>query len=173
MMARSTKGSNQRPHTLMQDRTSANSKNFSCNARPDHTLGSQAGLRRLLDHVRFTPENGHKRADVAMSALCRFRTRALQQKSRCLVGERKVTGRLRSESPPPRTGDRKHRDARRHAPPGSVDRSCGIARLAHDIAVAAAHRFNIDRAGGPTPSGSRSRPHRGLWAQDRGTGRHH
>jgi len=173
MMARSTKGSNQRPDTLMQDRTSANSMKVLLQRTAGPYIGVTRGLRRLLDHVRFTPENGHKRADVAMSALCRFRTRALQQKSRCLVGERKVTGRLRSESPPPRTGDRKHRDARRHAPPGSVDRSCGIARLAHDIAFATAHRFNIDRAGGPTPSGSRSRPHRGLWAQDRGTGRHH
>src|SRR5205823_2758636 len=44
MMARSTKGSNQRPDTLMQDRTSANSKNFSCNARPDHTFGSASDL---------------------------------------------------------------------------------------------------------------------------------
>src|SRR5260221_7526702 len=42
MMARSTKGSNQRPDTLMQDRTSANSKKSSCNARPDHTCGSNS-----------------------------------------------------------------------------------------------------------------------------------
>src|SRR5262249_5005030 len=34
------KGSNQRPDTLMQDRTSANLTKSSCNARPDHTFGS-------------------------------------------------------------------------------------------------------------------------------------
>src|SRR5215467_9079828 len=39
MMARSTTCSNQRPDTLMQDRTSAHSTKSSCNARPDHTLG--------------------------------------------------------------------------------------------------------------------------------------
>src|SRR5262249_24801340 len=39
MMARSTKASNQRPDTLMQDRTSPSSEKSSCNARPDHTLG--------------------------------------------------------------------------------------------------------------------------------------
>ena len=40
MMARSTTCSNQKPDTLMQDRTSARSTKPSCNARPDHTLGS-------------------------------------------------------------------------------------------------------------------------------------
>jgi hypothetical protein len=42
MMARSRKGSNQRPDTLMRDRTSANSKKSSCNARPDHTVDQLA-----------------------------------------------------------------------------------------------------------------------------------
>src|SRR5262245_21258841 len=42
MMARSTTRSNQRPDTLMQDRTPANSRKSSCNARPDHTCGSKA-----------------------------------------------------------------------------------------------------------------------------------
>src|SRR5215467_10593538 len=42
MMARGTRGSNQRPDTLMQDRTSAHSTKSSCNARPDHTSGSKA-----------------------------------------------------------------------------------------------------------------------------------
>jgi hypothetical protein len=36
MMARSTKGSNQRPDTLMQDRTSANLELF-LHRTPDHT----------------------------------------------------------------------------------------------------------------------------------------
>jgi hypothetical protein len=33
------KGSNKRPDTVIQGRTSANSKEPSCNALPDHTLG--------------------------------------------------------------------------------------------------------------------------------------
>jgi hypothetical protein len=53
MMARSTKGSNQRPDTLMQGRTSPNSEKSSCNARPDHTLGSRPAIRRCRLHVRF------------------------------------------------------------------------------------------------------------------------
>src|SRR6516162_6515093 len=40
MMARSTTRSNQRPDTLMQDRNAPRSMKFSCNARPDHTFGS-------------------------------------------------------------------------------------------------------------------------------------
>src|SRR5215813_6353494 len=47
MMARSTKCSNRRPDTLMQDRTSANSTKSSCNARPDHTLGQERTKRHL------------------------------------------------------------------------------------------------------------------------------
>src|SRR5262249_18157736 len=42
MMAGSLTSSNQRPDTLMQDRSSV-STNTSCDARPDHTFGS-AGL---------------------------------------------------------------------------------------------------------------------------------
>src|SRR5262245_15354921 len=71
MMARSTKRSNQRPDTLMQDRISPNSKKSSCNARPDHTLGQQrtlpaylamsalplkADMRELPRNVRFVPK---------------------------------------------------------------------------------------------------------------------
>src|SRR5437899_8894780 len=41
MMARSTTRSNQRPDTLMQDRI-CQVDETSCNARPDHTSGSQA-----------------------------------------------------------------------------------------------------------------------------------
>jgi hypothetical protein len=48
-----------RPDTLMQDRTSANSKNFSCNARPDHTLGQTEKSRERNGHGRFTFNNGH------------------------------------------------------------------------------------------------------------------
>src|SRR5580693_8986106 len=41
MMARSPTRSNQRPDTLMQDRKADRSTKPSCNARPDHTLGSR------------------------------------------------------------------------------------------------------------------------------------
>src|SRR6516164_2370971 len=41
MMARSTTGSNQKPDTLMQDR-SRQVDETSCTARPDHTSGSKA-----------------------------------------------------------------------------------------------------------------------------------
>jgi transposase len=39
--------SNQRPDTLMQDRTPARSTNFSCNARPDHTFGPGGDIDSL------------------------------------------------------------------------------------------------------------------------------
>src|SRR5262249_55866023 len=58
IMARSTKGSNQRPDTLMQDRTSPNSKQSSCNVRPDHTFGSQGNSASSRSHVRFAPQSG-------------------------------------------------------------------------------------------------------------------
>src|SRR6516162_9828787 len=61
-MARSTKRSNQRPDTLMQDRISPNSKKSSCNARPDHTFGSFA--TEIKSHVRSMPNSG-ARADIA------------------------------------------------------------------------------------------------------------
>src|SRR5215831_20397974 len=54
MMARSTKRSNQRPDTLMQDRISPNSNKSSCNARPYHTFGSRADVASSHIHVRFT-----------------------------------------------------------------------------------------------------------------------
>ena len=43
MMARSTIRSNQRPDTLMQDRYRQIDKT-SCDARPDHTFGSNAAV---------------------------------------------------------------------------------------------------------------------------------
>src|SRR5262244_2916336 len=75
MMARSTKRSNQRPDTLMQDRISPNSNKSSCNARPDHTFGSEADIARHPANVRFAPESAQIR-----SALCQKRTHASQQK---------------------------------------------------------------------------------------------
>jgi len=61
MMARSTKCSNRRPDTLMQDRTSANSTKSSCNARPDHTFGSfSTKTPEAADplRVRYAPSPG-------------------------------------------------------------------------------------------------------------------
>jgi hypothetical protein len=62
MMARSAKGSNQRPDTLMQDRTSANPKKSSCNARPDHTFGSFAS-DMIVSIQRGTPASPPKRTN--------------------------------------------------------------------------------------------------------------
>src|SRR5215468_8941551 len=53
MMARSTNRSNQRPDTLMQDRRADRSMKTSCDARPDHTFGSDRPLRRLVADARF------------------------------------------------------------------------------------------------------------------------
>src|SRR6266508_4923956 len=52
MMARSTTRSNQRPDTLMQDRI-CQVDETSCNARPDHTLGSIASLWDVCFSVRY------------------------------------------------------------------------------------------------------------------------
>src|SRR5262249_3224835 len=51
MMAPEHRRLNQRPDTLMQDRTSATSAKSSCNARPDHTLGSGDANGRTRLHV--------------------------------------------------------------------------------------------------------------------------
>jgi hypothetical protein len=45
MMAR-RQCSNQRPDTLMQDRSPPTRQKFSCNARPDHTCGPQGELSK-------------------------------------------------------------------------------------------------------------------------------
>src|SRR5262249_41290429 len=72
MMARSTKGSNQRPDTLMQDRTSPNSETSSCNARPDHTFGSTAAetIGEIQRPMSALPPKADKRAAVSLSPLC-------------------------------------------------------------------------------------------------------
>ena len=57
-MARSTTRSNQKPDTLMQDRT-ARIDETPCTARPDHTA-----LLARLTNVRSTPKSGAK-ADIA------------------------------------------------------------------------------------------------------------
>src|SRR6266567_3483713 len=59
MVARSTTRSNQRPDTLMQDRKSAKSTKTSCDARPDHTIGSFASIPRCPPHVRLAGNFGH------------------------------------------------------------------------------------------------------------------
>src|ERR1700756_3964972 len=59
MMARSTTRSNQRPDTLMQDRI-CQVDETSCNARPDHTCGSIADLKRGTSWVCFCPGSRHR-----------------------------------------------------------------------------------------------------------------
>src|SRR6266498_798121 len=54
MMARSTKRSNQRPDTRP---LTARSMKTSCNARPDHTLGSISSIRARGDFVRLAPDS--------------------------------------------------------------------------------------------------------------------
>src|SRR5262245_33102625 len=54
MMARSQMRSNQRPDTLMQDRT-RQIEEPSCDARPDHTCGSNPVLGRYPPHFRLEP----------------------------------------------------------------------------------------------------------------------
>jgi len=64
MMARSTTRSNQRPDTLMQDRLPPD-RRTSCNARPDHTLGSTPALTALKRDFRSVPESRHSRCSLA------------------------------------------------------------------------------------------------------------
>src|SRR5262245_15959448 len=83
MMARST-CSNQRPDTLMQDRI-CQVDETSCNARPDHTSGSNA--TGPADHtlpldVRFTPKANEfvrdgkcREGATASIAACRWQTK--------------------------------------------------------------------------------------------------
>ena len=54
--------SNQRPDTLMQDRFRQIDE-ISCNARPDHTFGSDSDLSRCLRHDRLTLGSGHDGVD--------------------------------------------------------------------------------------------------------------
>src|SRR4029453_1758318 len=61
MMARSRR-SNERPDTVMQDRINQVDET-SCTARPDHTVGSDAVIRRCPRNVRFAPGSG-RRADI-------------------------------------------------------------------------------------------------------------
>src|SRR5437899_9334248 len=58
MMARSTTRSNQRPDTLMQDRI-CQVDETSCNARPDHTFGSNASIWPRFGHVWSCPYSRH------------------------------------------------------------------------------------------------------------------
>ena len=75
MMARSTTRSNQKPDTLMQDRTSARSTKPSCNARPDHTLGSKARIPFLSVMSAFAGR-GHWSAKAYMLKRASFFTGA-------------------------------------------------------------------------------------------------
>jgi hypothetical protein len=42
----------------------ANSRKFSCNARPDHTFGSDSDIRLNSDQVRFSRKSRHQTAIV-------------------------------------------------------------------------------------------------------------
>jgi hypothetical protein len=71
-MARSTKGSNQRPDTLMQDRTSANSmKVLLQRTAGPYIRVNRVGsiLRPRSRHVCFAPK-ADKEASMALSPLC-------------------------------------------------------------------------------------------------------
>jgi hypothetical protein len=52
-----SKSSKQRPDTLMQDRR-RQVDSSSCNARPDHTLGSKALFFKVGSHFQSTPISG-------------------------------------------------------------------------------------------------------------------
>jgi hypothetical protein len=64
MMARSPPRSNQRPDTLMQDRI-CQVDETSCNARPDHTCGSNSEVRARNWAVRFTLKNRHRQPGLS------------------------------------------------------------------------------------------------------------
>ena len=77
MMARSTTRSNQRPDTLMQDRI-CQVDETSCNARPDHTLGSITSFWGEADNFRSTPMNEHI---LSRSACLKVHTNRLMHRS--------------------------------------------------------------------------------------------
>jgi hypothetical protein len=60
MVARSTR-SNQRPDTLMQDRRADSSTKTSCDARPDHTCGSDSATELRGRHGRTCFDCGRQR----------------------------------------------------------------------------------------------------------------
>src|ERR1700730_12836762 len=83
MMARSTTRSNQKPDTLMQDRTSARSTKPSCNARPDHTLGHFRQIDPLptLSACPLRSDPVRTFAPQRIDAMCHKPTYAVQQKA--------------------------------------------------------------------------------------------
>src|SRR3981081_1611679 len=70
MMARSTTRSNQRPDTLMQDRI-CQVDETSCNARPDHTLGSKRAVLKGGPLLPVCPDNRTSSVSAASSQKCR------------------------------------------------------------------------------------------------------
>src|SRR5262245_33692207 len=83
MMARSTRGSNQRPDTLMQDRTSANSMKvlLQRTAGPYIWVNSVGDRRRhTAAHVRFAPESEHGSGSFPPSTLGECRHRGLARR---------------------------------------------------------------------------------------------
>src|SRR5215471_5632865 len=71
MMARSTRGSNQRPDTLMQDRTSAvDQSSLATHGRTIHWVrGGGDDRDNPASHVRFAPK-ADKLAELSLSPLC-------------------------------------------------------------------------------------------------------
>src|SRR6516162_6253568 len=72
MMARSTRGSNQRPDTLMQDRTSANSMKVLLQRTAGPyiwVICDRGGRSHMIVHVRFAPK-ADKQQTVWLRPLC-------------------------------------------------------------------------------------------------------
>jgi hypothetical protein len=69
MMARSTNRSNQRPDTLMQDRNANRSTKPSCNARPDHTFGSNSTVVLDRQGRQLNPDSFRGRQMLVTPAL--------------------------------------------------------------------------------------------------------
>src|SRR6516164_11643272 len=79
MMARGTKGSKQRPDTLMQGRTSPTRRSLlATHGRTIHWVISRQSAT-LRGYVRFTPKSGQTADSFDLSALCQKRMNAPQQ----------------------------------------------------------------------------------------------
>jgi hypothetical protein len=141
MMARSTTRSNQRPDTLMQDRL-CQVDETSCNARPDHTLGSIATEMGCPRHVRFPPVSD-RTADIAAlpkSAISRCRVSAYHE-----AGDEKFVGPLCVSIASQILPSSKHQEV---APASAVFRRCEQCFLRDNVVFWA---FTLRMSGsGPT-----------------------
>src|SRR5262249_33510398 len=82
MMARSTRGSNQRPDTLMQDRTSANSMKVLLQRTAGPYIWVISRPHAVTRPCPLYPQKRTLSDTTRMSALCQKRTNAPQEKSR-------------------------------------------------------------------------------------------